>query len=775
MDKPHLAVNDDFQRDAQKYQQLLLALDRANQEFALITQDAHLDIDTVLARLLPDLTEALQAEQGFVACRKKDDRQGNDFFEITAATPAENLCGQSLAVTGILQKLVREKKAQIKAPLDETEQSIIPGLEIFKATSAILVEMTTCGQSRVLGLCNNRNSGDIFLAADRMALDSIVELVAVGIRIGEERRRELQGIQETSAAISSELHLGALLPMIVESAARVFGAPAVSLMLWDNGRNYMTIQAKAGLSDMYADHQKIPGEEIYKYVGRLEGYHTLYIPDLLAEPVGNRSLIEKEGLRTVLSTPLVLGEELHGILNIYSKEQIREFTLYQRKLAKIFANQAAIAINNARLFDERRKQRDHLLALHEATKAISTGFTGERKPVLDRIVEQVVERIMAIQRPKAVWSALLLCDEISNRLQLECAYPAAMKSKVEEKLESEHLLCKPQDWTGYKGITVRTFLKDASQLVGDVDQDPDYIEVNPSTRSELAVPLRDGGKVIGVLNVESDEPYAFDDYDVQTLQSMAELAVIVIKNAEQVERLNRTNTVAVMGAWGAYVVHDVNREVGTIRLAVQSLLNRPDLDEDVKARLQDIDQYASWMRLPAVPDVFPEPGEIPELEDPPLLGAVVTAVIDKVRQELVEPSEIIDIAPDLQCSEIPVAMPAYWLSRLTSTLLWNAVQSIAESNKPGRVTVRTRFEADKVVVEVDDTGNGIPFELENLLFKQPFPISDKGLGKGLLLVSYVIEAYGGKVWLADNRPGEGACFAFYIPVAAKPNASKEEK
>jgi len=181
------------------------------------------------------------------------------------------------------------------------------------------------------------------------------------------------------------------------------------------------------------------------------------------------------------------------------------------------------------------------------------------------------------------------------------------------------------------------------------------------------------------------------------------------------------------------------------------------------------------MKLPAVPDVFPEPGQIPELEDPPLLDEVVLEVVSNVRQELVEPSEIIAIATNLQCPNITPAMPAYWLSRLISTLLWNAVQAVADSGKPGQVTIRTRFEAHKVVVEVEDTGIGIPPHLENLLFKHPFPTSDKGLGKGLLLVSYVIETYGGKVWLVSNRPEEGACFAFHIPVATKPDASKEEK
>ena len=80
--------------------------------------------------------------------------------------------------------------------------------------------------------------------------------------------------------------------------------------------------------------------------------------------------------------------------------------------------------------------------------------------------------------------------------------------------------------------------------------DPDYVEINPNTRAELAVPLLDKDDVIGVLSLESEAVGAFDENDERALISLAELAVIVIKNSDQAEHLSRANAVAMLGCLG---------------------------------------------------------------------------------------------------------------------------------------------------------------------------------------------------------------------------------
>jgi GAF domain-containing protein len=288
----------------------------------------------------------------------------------------------------------------------------------------------------------------------------------------------------------------------------------------------------------------------------------------------------------------LVGESCIGVLNLEHPET-GYFSEDEREIIEGLAAQAAIAIENARLYDALKRRSEHLRALHEASKAIASGFSVERIHVLDHIAEQAVERITGVKGPKAISATILLYDEAAHKLRLESVYPTDMFSQFEARLGSSISLDKDSTPTARTGIVGRAFLEGKAQRVSDVRNDPDYIEFDARTRSELDVPLLDGEKTIGVLSVESDHAGAFDEDDERALQGLADLAVIAIKNAEQVERLKRTDAVALMGAWGADVAHDVNREVGAIRRAAFVLQRRADLVDEVKERLQDIDRYAS--------------------------------------------------------------------------------------------------------------------------------------------------------------------------------------
>src|SRR5262249_21383756 len=80
-----------------------------------------------------------------------------------------------------------------------------------------------------------------------------------------------------------------------------------------------------------------------------------------------------------------------------------------------------------------------------------------------------------------------------------------------------------------------------SQLIGDISGDPDYLMFNASTRSELSVPMEYEGRILGVINVESDQINGFDEEDRTALEALAEVAVIAIENARQYEELKCTH------------------------------------------------------------------------------------------------------------------------------------------------------------------------------------------------------------------------------------------
>jgi signal transduction histidine kinase len=119
------------------------------------------------------------------------------------------------------------------------------------------------------------------------------------------------------------------------------------------------------------------------------------------------------------------------------------------------------------------------------------------------------------------------------------------------------------------------------------------------------------------------------------------------------------------------------------------------------------------------------------------------------------------------CAGLWVNMHEQWLRRALRHLSRNAVSAMAglRNQAPRRVIIRTVAGDGLAGVQVEDTGPGVDLAVAPLLFRQPVFHPDGSHGRGLLLVRFVLEQHGGQIALRWTRPGEGACFAFQIPVA----------
>jgi len=272
-------------------------------------------------------------------------------------------------------------------------------------------------------------------------------------------------------------------------------------------------------------------------------------------------------------------------------------------------------------------------------------------------------------------------------------------------------------------------------------------------------------RVVGICNKHDPELGPYLAADGRALDSLVGLVAIGARIGEQ---LSRTDAVALMGAWGAEVVHDVNREVGHIRRAVYGLQQRSDLFPEIKERLWEIDRRAGNLALPELPKQAPESGRILEFREAPLLDAVVRAEVMNFQHVYLSVSWQLD----LNCPEIRVAMHEQWLRPLVRHLIRNAVNAIPPEKETRLVTVRTIAQDAMADIQVEDTGQGVRPEIERLLFRRPIPHPGGHPGQGLILVGFVAEQHGGEARLIWSRLGEGACFAFSIPLA-QPEADPE--
>lgn len=211
-----------------------------------------------------------------------------------------------------------------------------------------------------------------YRAYHRFTMDELTNIelfanqAAVAIRnaqlfqVEQHHAQALEAIQATSAAVSGVLDRGELLPMITEKAAEIFRVQAVSLMLWNEQRDHLIIRAAVGLGEEYQKKQQIP-RSIVEKITQEHGMNAMVF-DIGSQPLGRPELVRAEGLHSVLVTPLMLGGELNGILNIYSRQATRRFDEQEKKMAGIFANHAAIAIQNAQAYEELNRTKGQLAA-----------------------------------------------------------------------------------------------------------------------------------------------------------------------------------------------------------------------------------------------------------------------------------------------------------------------------------------------------------------------------------------------------------------------------
>jgi len=360
----------DSLRDAQKYHNLLLAIQSATGRISALEREGRAGIDEVLQSLLPDLVEALGAAHAFVAIAPPHEGSKNGRLRqlaLTAVHPKLKKNRPFLPWSTPLGGVLSEKKARVVEPFEDSPSKFIPGFEIFRARTVILMPMTIGERIRIIGVCN-RSQPEMgpFLSADRRALESVIELIAIGLRVGERRRQELQNIQNISAAINAETDLNNLLPLIATKAAEVFLAPASSLMLWDKSEKNLVIKASHGLTSDYIKRQRIPRKKAEAAILTAGDKRAILTADLRKRPLGTLSLIKKERLCSALSVQLRVSGELIGILNVYSQDVPRTFHKDEEELAEIFANHAESAIHSAR---SRQRELDSLLATSDALEA----------------------------------------------------------------------------------------------------------------------------------------------------------------------------------------------------------------------------------------------------------------------------------------------------------------------------------------------------------------------------------------------------------------------
>ena len=187
---------------------------------------------------------------------------------------------------------------------------------------------------------------------------SLVKTIAIAVGIEEKRRfaeattarqaKQMAALYETSLEIGAQRDLTELLGAVVRRAASIVGAPMGGLHLMELGRTGLELVVSHNLPGVYAVGSRVAlGAGLAGRVARTG--EPLMVEDYAAWP-GKAPLYEDSGIRRMLGVPLKIGEKVLGVLHVGDDQQAGPFSEDDVRLVSLFADQAAIALENTRLY-----------------------------------------------------------------------------------------------------------------------------------------------------------------------------------------------------------------------------------------------------------------------------------------------------------------------------------------------------------------------------------------------------------------------------------------
>lgn len=279
-------------------------------------------------------------------------------------------------------------------------------------------------------------------------------------------------------------------------------------------------------------------------------------------------LVEEYGITSGVCVPIFRGGgeagEVIGALVVQTRaSKPRHFSEAEVAFLRLLANQTAIAYQSAVLFERAKRSSAYLRALYGVSSALSTllGPGMDVRKVFLPLV-QAVRSITGIEGPPAVLATIHTYDPEERVLELQSVYPFEEEQRIVNRFGARRPVDRERAPGGRIGIIGRAVAERDVQLVPDVSEEgDDYLDFHQQTRSELAVPLLDGPRVIGVLNVESDQPDAFNEDDVEAMKALAELAVIGHQSVQTYNASRRGTAVLDALAHIGKTVNNVNPDL----------------------------------------------------------------------------------------------------------------------------------------------------------------------------------------------------------------------
>jgi len=619
-------------------------------------------------------------------------------------------------------------------------------------------------------------------------LEEIVERERAdeALRESEARYRqlaaELQALYETSLRLNTQLELTDLLYLIAEQVVSLLKADAGGLYLYDVSNDQLRLEVAVGnFNDKIGATYKL-GQT---FVGRVFESRP---PDFIPTPSsGLTAYTGLAHLETVLAVPLLGSEGIVGILGIGSAEA-EYFDEHAQWLAEMFATQAVIALENARLHAETQQHAKQLAAINAASYAVLSALDLET--VLGQILAEIQHLLMAED------VSILLHNPLNDTLTFAAVANVRSQNLVNTSLPSD------------KSIASWVFQQQEPILSNDVSHDERFYSgvdqiTGMTTKSLLAVPLIVKNNAIGVVEVFNKTIGQFEPTDLELLKALASAAAIAIDNArlyeaerEQFRRLQESQAsiiqiekMAALGRLIGSIAHEINNPLQS----VQGFMGLLKEELDGRKRAEKINKYLDIAdsEIERISDMVRRMRDFyrPTTTQMP---ATTTDSLDQFYRpnptelEVVQLDEILDNVLHLTHKKIQqhkVTLERRWANNLPAirghtnhlkqvflNLILNALDAMPP--KGGKLLIMVKPETGQLHgssphptlrIDFSDTGAGIPSHVLPRIFEPLFTTKEHGSGFGLFTSYKIIEAHCGDIRVT-SEVGLGTTFTIILPI-----------
>ncbi len=559
---------------------------------------------------------------------------------------------------------------------------------------------------------------------------------------GRRRLAELSAIIDVARVVSSSLDLDRVLELGAEHLKGTVGSDGCTVLLADH---------RAGVLRRAA----VRGEPL----GR-EGV-PLDAPSLARDALATRApatgRVEGPGGRpqAVLAVPLLVRDQPLGVALVAAPGPGHRFSQAELARAVAIASQLGVAVDNARLYSETRRRAEELSLLQDVGRTLVE--TLELGQVLTAGVRNLARMVDASE------AYLTLLDEDAGELVVQAVSGP-----------NQPLLGLRVPYDPAHGATALCMERREPVLLDDASGDArtnQSLRALSGMRSGLMLPLLVRDKAIGAaVIVESRRTRRFTAAEVQRATAVSNQLAVAVDNAraharalaaladlqQAQEKLLRQERLAALGELSAVVAHEVRNPLGVIFNSLGSLRRMLRPEGDALVLLDIVGEEADRLNR-IVGDLLDFARPAPPQLRPERLDRLAE---EAVAAALAQQHTTVEVVRDLDPGLPPVQLDGRQVRQALLNVAANAVQAMPRG---GRLTVRARLDGAAALVEIEDTGAGIPGDVVARIFEPFFTTKATGSGLGLAVVKRIVDAHGGEVQVRTEE-GRGTRFALRFPI-----------